>query len=370
MAGTTTKTDYYELLGVAKDADGKAIKDAFRKLAFKYHPDRNKAPDAEEKFKEIAEAYAILSDPKKRAEYDRRGYEGVSGFSPEDLYGGIDMNDLFGGADFARAGGFGIGGNLFERLFGFGRRPAAGPHRGQDVQAAIAVPLDVIVNGGERMLRLGHPRPCPDCHGSGAKAGTQAKVCTACQGSGQQVARQQRGNVAYQQITPCPACHGRGKTIETPCPRCAGTGQTSEEQVLSVKIPKGLAEGGTLRLAGQGLPGGGAGAPPGDLFIKVRTELDPRFERHGWDLWRAETIAVADAVLGTKMHVPTLAGGTVAVTVPAGTQPDTVLRVRGKGLPRTGGGQGDLFIRVQVRVPGKPSAAEKELYQKLRDLTR
>lgn len=368
MAQKPTKTDYYELLGVAKDADGKAIKDAFRKLAFKYHPDRNKAPDAEETFKEIAEAYAVLSDPKKRAEYDRRGHEGVSGFSPEDLYGGIDMNDVFGGAGFARAGGFGLDGDLFERLFGFDRRPAAGPHRGRDVEAAITVPLDVIMNGGERTLRLGHPRPCPDCKGSGAKAGTQAKVCAACQGSGHQITRQQRGNMAYQQITACPSCHGRGKTIETPCPRCAGSGQTTDEQVLSVKIPKGLAEGATLRLAGRGMPGGGAGAPAGDLYVKVRTELDPRFERHGADLWRAETVAVPHAVLGTKLRVPTLAGGTVAVTVPAGTQPDTVLRVRGKGLPRSGGGHGDLFIRVQIRVPAHPSAEERALYEKLRDI--
>lgn len=377
MAGPKTqKQDYYEVLGVPRDADTKAIKGAYRKLAFKYHPDRNKDTGAEETFKEISEAYAVLKDPKKRAEYDARGYEGVSGFSPEDLYGNIDLNDLFGGGDFARAGGFGAGDDLFERLFRFGRwdnraRAAAGPHRGHDITASITVPLATILNGGERTLRLTHPRACPDCKGSGAKPGTDAKACADCSGSGKKVVREQRGSVTYQQITACPTCRGRGKVIETPCPRCGGGGQITNEEHLSVKIPKGLREGAALRLAGRGEPGGGNGAPSGDLFIRVRTELDPRFERHGDDLWRLQRIDVTDAVLGADIRVPTLDGRDVSVKVPAGSQPDSVLRVRGKGLPvMEKDKRGDLFLRLQIRIPAQPSSEEKALYEKLRALKR
>jgi len=356
--------DYYEILGVPRDAERKAIKDAFRKLALKYHPDRNKEPGAAEQFKEIAEAYAVLYDPKKRANYDARGHAGVAGFSPEDLFGGIDFEDIFGGLGFD-FGGFG-GGGLFDRLF----RRRAGPARGANIEAVLTVPLERVLSGGEETVHVSRPSSCDACHGSGAKAGTEPKSCAACGGSGKQVKSQQKGGVSFQQISTCPACGGRGKVIEQPCPDCAGRGRRLRDETLTVKVPPGVEEGMALRVSGHGLPSRDEGGAAGDLFVVIRTAPDPRFERRGADLWRGETIEVAEAVLGTKLSAPTL-DGSVTAKVPAGTQPDTVLRLRGKGLPHFGGaGRGDLFLHIQVRIPEKLSAEEKALYDRLRALGR
>jgi molecular chaperone DnaJ len=353
------------VLGVPKNADGKAIKDAFRKLALQYHPDRNKAPGAEERFKEIAEAYAVLSDPRKRAEYDARGFEGVAGFSREDLFGGIDFEDLFGGLNFD----FGSGGGLFDHFF---HRRQTGPVRGANIEVELVVPLQRVASGGEEKVRLPYQTACSACHGSGAAAGTQPRTCSACNGTGQQTTRRRetrdKSNVLIQQISICPVCFGRGSVIDKPCPSCAGTGKTEHEEILSVKIPVGVEEGMALRIPGRGMPSKGPGGQPGDLFVVVRSAPDPRFERDGADLWRSETIAVADAVLGTKLKVPTL-DHPAEVTIPPGTQPDAVLRVRGKGLPAFGVSQyGDLFLRIRVHIPECPSTEERELYQRLRSL--
>jgi molecular chaperone DnaJ len=354
--------DYYEVLGVSRDADRKAIKDAFRKLALKYHPDRNKEPGATEKFKEIAEAYAVLYDPKKRAEYDAGGHAGVAGFSAEDLFGGIDFEDIFGGLGFD-FGGFG-GGGLFDRLF----RRRAGSLRGANIEVAVTVPLERVLTGGEEPVHLSRPSSCDACHGSGAKAGTEPKFCETCGGSGKQSKSQQKGGVSFQQISTCRACGGRGKVIEQPCPDCAGRGQRLRDETLTVKVPPGVEEGMALRVPGHGLPSREEGGAPGDLFVVIRTAPDTRFERRGADLWRDETIEVADAVLGTKLKAPTLDGG-VAAKVPAGTQPDTVLRLHGKGLPHFGSaGRGDFFLRIQVRIPEKLSVEEEALYHRLRAL--
>ncbi|MHB9102472.1 MAG: DnaJ C-terminal domain-containing protein [Sulfuricella sp.] len=353
------------MLGVPKNADGKAIKDAFRKLALQYHPDRNKEPGAEERFKEIAEAYAVLSDPKKRSEYDARGFEAVAGFSREDLFGGIDFEDLFGGLNFD----FGPGGGLFEHFF---HRRQAGPVRGANIEVDLVVPLQRVISGGEEKVRLPYQTACSACHGSGAAAGTQPRACSACNGTGQQTIRRRetrdKSNVLIQQISICPSCQGRGSVIDKPCPSCGGTGKTTHEEVLSVSIPVGVEEGMALRIPGRGMPSREQGGQPGDLFVVVRSAPDPRFERDGADLWRSETITVADAVLGTKLKVPTL-DRFAEVTIPPGTQHDTVLRVRGKGLPEFGGRQhGDLFLRIRVHIPERLSAEERDLYQKLRDL--
>ena len=349
--------DYYEVLGVPRDADGKAIKDAFRQLALKYHPDRNKEPGATDRFKEIAEAYAVLSDPKKRAEYDARGYAGVAGFSPEDLFGGINFEDIFGGL------GFDFGGpSVFDRLF----RRGAAPRQGESLEVTLTVPLERVLTGGEETVRVSRPAPCQACQGSGAKAGTKPRACAKCGGSGQLVRSQRKGGVSLQQITTCPECVGRGTIIDTPCPECGGKGQVARDESLTVRIPVGVEEGMVLRVPGHGLPGEKPGVPPGDLFVVVRTADDPRFERHGRDLYRVETVDIVDAVLGTSIDVPTL-DGQVSVKVPAGTQPDSMLRLRGKGLPRFGGGsRGDLYVRLRVHVPERLSDRQRRLFEQLR----
>lgn len=363
--------DYYEVLGVARDADAKAIKDAFRKLALKYHPDRNKAPEAQERFKEIAEAYAVLSDPKKRAEYDAQGFAGVAGYSPEDLFAGIDFGDIFRdfGGDLGFGFGFGGPGGLFDRLF---RHHRTGPARGADLEIELVVPLERIATGGEETLRYTRAVICPSCRGTGAKGGAAPRPCTACGGSGQRVVtrdeRKAQAAVRIQQITTCPVCHGRGTVIDTPCPDCGGSGQVEREERLTVTIPRGAEEGLALRVPGHGAPSGDIGGAPGDLYVVIRTQPDARFERVGADLWRTETLAPSEAALGTRRTVETLEGR-VEVTIPPGTQPDEVLRVRGKGLPRFAEpGRGDLNLRIRVHVPERLTERQRALYEELQRL--
>jgi molecular chaperone DnaJ len=358
------------VLGVPRDATGKQIKDAFRTLALKYHPDRNKEPGAEERFKEIAAAYAVLSDPHKRREYDERGFAGVAGFSDEDLFREVDFQDLFGGLNFD-FGGPGFGGGLFDRFFG---RRRTGPPRGANVEVEVRVPLERIATGGEEKVRFMRPVSCPACKGSGAKAGTKPRRCEPCQGTGrrtQQSRRHEReGEVVVQSISVCPACQGRGEIIDQPCPQCDGRGQAEHEESLTVNVPAGCEEGMALRVPGYGMASEAKGGVPGDLFVIVRSLPDPRFERAGADLWRREAVTVPEAALGTHRTVPTL-DGTVEVTIPQGTQPDAVLRLAGKGLPEFGGGaRGDLYLRLRVQVPERLSAKERELYEQLQALDR
>jgi molecular chaperone DnaJ len=348
------------VLGVPRDADQATIKDAFRKLALRYHPDRNKEPDAEERFKEIAEAYAVLLDPNKRREYDAAGFAGVAGFTPEDLFGGINFDEIFGGLGFDF--GFG-GGGLFERIF---RPRHAGPARGENVEVLVQVPLERIATGGEEDVRVRRRQSCPTCHGSGAKPGTQPKRCDACGGTGQRVTSRRDAGVAIQQITTCPSCRGRRELIEQPCPECNGRREVEREEKLTVNIPAGVEEGMALRIPGRGLPSRDARGAAGDLFVVIQSAPDSRFERDGADLWHREEISVADAVLGTGLDVPTL-NGPVKVTIPPGTQSDSILRLRRKGLPEFGRKkQGDLYLRVAVRIPEKLGAEERKLWERLR----
>ena len=353
------------MLGVAKDADQKAIKDAFRNLAMNYHPDRNKEPGAEERFKEIAEAYAILSDPKKRSEYDTRGFAGVEGFSQEDLFSGINFEDIFGGLNFDF--GFG-GGSPFERFF---HRRSRGPARGANIEVDLDIPLELVASGGEKKVRLSRPSACPACRGTGAEGGASPKVCEACKGTGR-ITRSSRGSgkekehILIQQISTCPECHGRGSIVEHPCSKCRGSGEVEQEEELTVKIPIGVEEGMALRIPGKGMPSATAGGVTGDMFVVVRTNYDPRFERSGADLLREETIPLTDAVLGATLQVPTL-DGSANVTIPPGTQPDAVLRLKGKGLPEFGNGRhGEMYLRITVHVPEKLSREERDLYEQLR----
>ncbi len=361
MATATAKRDYYEALGVPRNADEKAVKDAFRKLAMQYHPDRNKEPGAEERFKEIAEAYAVLSDPKKRAEYDSGGFAGVAGFTPEDLFGGIDFESIFGGPEF------GLGGGLFERFFG---RRRAGPPRGADIEVEAGVPLEKIASGGEETIRYGRVATCAACKGSGAKAGTRPRACAACGGTGRRTASRRERGVFIRQSTVCPDCRGRGSVIEQPCAVCAGSGRVRRDESIAVKIPAGADEGLTLRVPGKGYASDEPGGAAGDLLVVVRSAPDARFRRDGADLWRVEKIDVTDAALGAEIRVPTL-DGALAVKIPPGTQPDSQLRLRGKGLPRFGErGRGDLYVRLAVRLPERLSAEERKLWERVRALRR
>ncbi len=348
------------MLGVPRDADAKAIKDAFRNLALKYHPDRNKEPGAEERFKEIAAAYAVLSDPKKRSEYDAGGHAGVAGYSAEDLFGGIDFQDLF------RGFGFDFGGGLFD-MFSRRRR---GPPQGDNIEVDVAIPLEKVASGGEETVRYARYAPCEKCHGHGTADGKPPKACAACKGTGQQVTARQEGKVSVRRISSCPVCHGSGKAIERPCPVCGGRGEVEKTESLTVTIPLGVEDGMALRVAGRGMASPEPGGVAGDLYVVVRSRPDPRFQREGADLWRHETLSLTDAVLGTKLKILTLEGGSVEVNIPSGIQPGTVLRLRSKGLPRFGvKGRGDLFLQIGIRIPEKLSPEERELYERLRALS-
>ena len=348
------------MLGVARDADQKAIKDAFRTLAMKYHPDRNKEPDAEARFKEIAEAYAILSDPKKRGNYDSQGFAGIGDVSQQDIFSGINFDDIFGGFDF----GFGMG-NPFESFF---RRHRSGPEHGANIEADLYISLERVDSGGEETIRLNRPAACQACHGVGTKDGVEPKTCTACEGTGHitHSRREKNEHVLIQQVTICPSCNGRGSIIELPCPECNGSGQTEKEETLTVKIPRGVEEGMALRIQGRGMPSPEAGGVPGDLLVVVRSRQDPRFVREGADLIRQESIPVVDAVLGATLKVQTL-DGSATVTVPPGTQPGSVLRLKDKGLPEFGSStRGVMYLRIDVKIPEKLSGEERELYERLR----
>lgn len=364
----TAQRDYYEVLGVARDADQKTIKNAFRQLAMKFHPDRNKSADAEEKFKEIAEAYAILSDPDKRSQYDSKGFAGVADFSSEDLFSGINFEDIFGDMGF----GFDFGGGgLFDSFF---RPQQRGPVKGRDIDVELSVSLDNINTGREQTITLKHPTTCSVCHGSGATPGTAPRTCNGCNGTGRKIiSRKQsrdQNSVTFQQITTCPLCHGEGTIIDSPCQKCHGTGKSNQKESLKVRIPRGAEEGMALKVPGHGLPSTSPGGPPGDLYVIIHTENDERFQRAGADLWRIETISVIDAVLGTEINVPTLEND-ITVKVPPGTQHDEILRLRGKGLPRlNSNSRGDLKIRMQVIIPEQISEQERQLYEQLRLLSK
>lgn len=358
------KRDYYEVLGIPRDADGQAIKKAYHKLAMEWHPDRNKSPQAEERFKEIAIAYAVLKDPEKRARYDAEGVEGVAHYTSEDLFGGLDLGNIFGDMGF----GFG-GGSIFDRMFG---RRTTRPLHGQDLRVQVEVPLETIHYGGKQEVRVSHPVLCSTCHGYGTGSGTSPPLCTSCKGTGRIVTSrsESRGeqNIKVQQINVCPVCHGKGTEITDPCPDCGGYGQVEKEEVIKVTIPAGIEDGMTLRIAGHGLPGDEPDIPPGDLHVIVYARTQSGYQRRGPDLWRAETIDITDAVLGATRTIPGL-DGNLKVKIPAGTQADEVLRLRGKGLPRfRGSGRGDINIRIQLHVPEKITKKERKLYEQLRRL--
>lgn len=342
----TTRRDYYEVLGVSRNASPEEIKAAYRATAVKFHPDRNPGnPEAEEKFKEAAEAYAVLSDANKRAHYDRFGHAGVG----EQPFTGFDAT-VFG--DFAD-----ILGNLFgfEGFFG-GRRGSSGPVRGADLRVGITVELAEVVRGVEHTLTIPREENCERCSGSGLAEGARPESCTACGGRGQ--VRFAQG--FFTMLQTCPRCGGAGKVISNPCGDCGGSGRHRVRRHVTVKVPPGVEDGTRLRLVGQG-EAGARGGPAGDLYVVVQVAPHPRFARDGADLHVEEEVSAFHAVLGTSLEVATL-DGKENVAVPAGSQfGDTVL-VRGKGLPRLRhSGTGDLVVHLKVTVPKKLSKRQREL---------
>ena len=345
------KRDFYEILGLAKNASDDDIKKAYRKLAMKYHPDRN--PDskgAEEKFKEAKEAYEMLSDPQKREAYDRYGHAGVDPNMGAGGFGG-------GGGGFADAFGD-IFGDIFGGAAGGARGGRGGPqvYRGADLRYNLEITLEQAANGFDTTIRVPSWDGCETCHGSGAKPGTSPTSCPTCAGHGQ--VRMQQGFFSIQQT--CPKCHGTGKIIPEPCPTCAGAGRIKRNKTLEVKIPAGIDDGMRIRSSGNGEPGMNGG-PPGDLYVEIHIKAHPVFQRDGDDLHCEMPISYATAALGGEIEVPTL-GGKVSFTVPEGTQSGKVFRLRGKGVKGVRSGlAGDLFCHVVVETPVRLTERQKEM---------
>jgi len=356
------KRDFYEVLGVAKNASKDEIKKAYRKLAMKYHPDRN--PDdkaAEEKFKEAAEAYEVLGDPDKRTRYDRFGHAGVGGASGG---GGFsDISDIFSqfGDIFGDNSPFGdiFGGG------GGGRRRRRG-HRGSDLRISMKMSLEEVAKGVEKKLKLKRYIPCDSCSGTGAENATAFTTCPTCQGSGE--IRRQAGGGFFQQVivSACPTCQGEGRIISRSCKKCEGTGRNLKEDVISIRIPAGVQEGMTLSLKGKG-NAGLRGGTPGNLIIQVEEKPSDVFERDGDNLIYQLFISFPDAALGTMIEVPTLAGK-VSFKIPAGTQSGKVVRLKHKGLPNINGyGTGHLLVHINVWTPKTLSPEEREIMKKLKN---
>jgi len=350
---TTSKRDFYEVLGVERDATIDALKKAYRKLALQYHPDRNSGdPEAEEMFKEATQAYEVLSDPNKRESYDRFGHQGVQGgfgggFNAEAF---SDFGDIFG--NFSE---------FFDEIFGGSRRGssrAGGVARGGDLRYDVEITLEEAATGIEKTIEVPRHEACETCDGNGCAPGTSPVTCTNCHGAGQ--VRFSQGFFSISR--PCPRCGGRGASIESPCSGCSGSGRFLTRRKLTVKVPAGTDTGLRLKVSGEG-EGGIRGGPPGDLYIFLAVRPHEIFDRDGDDIICEVPISFIQAALGAEIEVPTLSGK-ARMKVPAGTQTHKIFRLRGKGLPNLRGhGGGDLFARVVVETPTKLNARQKELLE-------
>ncbi len=356
------KRDYYEVLNVERGASQDEIKKAFRKLAFQYHPDRNKEPDAEEKFKEISEAYAVLSDPEKKQQYDMFGHAGISGrYSAEDIFRGVNLRDIFTE--------FGFGDDLLGRIFGgifgggfSGFQRQRGPRRGSDLQTRIEVDLEQAAFGTEVEISLNRLQKCTKCSGTGAEPGTDLTTCPKCNGSGRIEHRTQSLFGQMIRVVTCDRCNGRGKTAETPCSNCRGRRLEERRSRLNVKVPQGIEDGTQLILRGQG-EDSAFGGPPGDLYVTVRVRPHPYLIRRGRDIIYEAEISFPQAALGTTLQVPSLTGDK-SLRVHPGTQSGAILRMRGEGIPSRFG-KGDQLVHINVLIPKKLNRRQRELIEEL-----
>lgn len=354
------KRDYYDVLGVEKGSSQDDIKKSFRKLAFKYHPDRNKEPDAEDRFKEISEAYAVLSDEQKRQKYDMYGHAGISGaYSQEDIFRGADFSSIFRD--------MGFGDDIFSRIFGgmFGggfRRSTAGPRRGRDIETSIQITLEQAAFGAEVELTINKLETCTKCNGGGAEPGHSVVTCPQCGGSGQVRRRTQSLFGQMITVTNCPQCDGRGQVPEQPCSKCKGSGLEKQRRKLQVTIPPGVDDGVYLTLRGQG-ESGKYGGPPGDLYVVIRVKPHKYLERSGQNVVYALDISFPEAALGTEVEVPSLKGK-ATVKIPPGTQNGDVLRMKGMGVPSRYG-TGDQQVHVTVKVPKRLTRKQRQLIEEL-----
>ncbi|MBO7643603.1 MAG: molecular chaperone DnaJ [Bacteroidales bacterium] len=366
------KRDYYEVLGVGKDASADDIKQAYRKAALKWHPDRwvsgtdAEKKTAEEKFKEASEAYSVLSDPDKKAKYDQFGFAGVDGAGAQDWsqgFGSLNdiLNNLFGGA-FGSAFGNAFGGG-----FGFGGAQS-GPRtmRGRDIRTRVRLTLEEIAKGCTKEVTIERNRPCPECGGRGTRNASDVKTCPTCKGSGQvqNVVNSLFGRTMT--YTTCPQCGGEGKIVSNPCSHCKGTGLERKRETVSVQVPAGVEDGMQLTVRGEG-HAAARGGISGDLLVIIEEQPHPQLKRQGSDLFYTRVLSVTDAILGTEIQIPTL-DGPYKMKIDSGTQSGTVLRLRGRGMPAVNSyGKGDLYVKILVWIPRKLSRSEKETLEKMKD---
>ena len=353
------KRDYYEVLGVSKGASDDEIKKAYRKLAKKYHPDMNPGDkEAEAKFKEVNEAYSILSDSEKRARYDQFGHAGVDpnygaggpggGFGGFDM-GDIDLGDIFGSFFGGGFGGFGGSSS--------GRRN--GPQKGESLRASLTITFEEAAFGCEKEINLNRTEECEACHGSGAEPGTTAETCPDCRGTGVVRVQQRTGGFAFSSTAPCSRCRGTGKIIHTPCKACGGSGSVKKSKRVTVSIPAGIDDGQAISLRGQGNAGKNGG-PAGDLIVAVHVKPHPQFHRDGTTVLYEQPVTFYQAVMGAELEIPTI-DGKVKYNLPAGTQTGTTFRLRGKGIPELRGrGRGDQYVTVRVQIPTSLNGEQKE----------
>ncbi len=360
------KKDYYEILGVTQDANKQDIKKAYRKLALKYHPDKSKEPGAEERFKEISEAYAVLSDPEKRKQYNLYGHAGINqNYSYEDIFRGVDFGDIFRDLNIGFDFGFG---DIFNQFFGRSRRGRRTPPQGRDIRYDIQIPLEKAYTGTTQDLSITRMEQCDTCEGTGIKPGYHPVTCPHCGGKGQIQHVRRTGFGQFTQIMPCPECQGAGQLIKDPCLKCGGQGVIKRQRSIRVKIPRGVQTGTKLRLAREG-EAGTNGAPPGDLYVIVHVAPHSRFQRSGDDLYYTLDLSFPQAALGAEVGIKTM-DDTVSLKIPPGTQNGDTFKVKGKGMPHLNShSSGDLMVQTKIMVPKKLTSQEKELLRQFAEET-